>query len=92
MDCIYLGACGSCALNISYEEQKQLKTTKIKELFSKFWDGEFEFVDSDESGFRSRAEFGIWHENNDISYCMRSQQNTKLMLIMIILKLYLVMI
>lgn len=78
MDCIYLGACGSCVLNISYEDQKQLKTTKIKELFSKFWDGEFEFFDSDESGFRSRAEFGIWHENNDISYCMRSQQNTKL--------------
>ena len=70
MDCRYLGDCGSCVLTLSYSEQKQLKIAKIRELFGKFWSGEFEFFDSDESGFRSRAEFGIWHENNDISYCM----------------------
>lgn len=78
MDCRYLGDCGSCVLTLSYSEQKQLKIAKIRELFGKFWSGEFEFFDSDESGFRSRAEFGIWHENDDISYCMRSKQNTKL--------------
>ena len=72
MDCRYLGVCGSCVLTLSYSEQKQLKIAKIRELFGKFWSGEFEFFDSDGSGFRTRAEFGIWAENNDMSYCMRS--------------------
>ncbi|MEE3704225.1 tRNA (uridine(54)-C5)-methyltransferase TrmA [Campylobacter sp. CX2-8023-23] len=78
MDCKYLHRCGSCALTISYNEQKKLKIAKIKELFGKFYSGEFEFFQSNETGFRSRAEFGIWHEDGDISYCMRGVNSQKL--------------
>lgn len=71
MNCKYLGRCGSCVLALSYNEQKALKMAKISELFKDFWNGEFEFFSSNEIGFRSRAEFAIWHENGDISYAMR---------------------
>lgn len=78
MDCKYLNSCGSCVLELSYDEQKELKIAKIKELFDRFYSGEIEFFESSEVGFRSRAEFGIWHENGDISYSMRGRSSKKI--------------
>ncbi|AII14729.1 tRNA m5U54 methyltransferase [Campylobacter iguaniorum] len=74
LDCKYLGSCGSCVLNTSYEEQMEFKFNSIKELFSEFYDGEFEFFDSGITGFRSRAEFGIYHDEQGISYSMRGSK------------------
>ena len=78
MDCKYLNSCGSCVLELSYDEQKELKIAKIKELFDRFYSGEIEFFESSEVRFRSRAEFGIWHENGDISYSMRGRNSKKI--------------
>ncbi|MDR1614384.1 MAG: tRNA (uridine(54)-C5)-methyltransferase TrmA [Campylobacteraceae bacterium] len=83
MNCEYFGKCGSCTLyDLSYEEQKKFKSDYIKETFDTFGVREFEWRSSKKSHYRSRAEFMIYHEGDNISYAMhRLDKNGKLPII-----------
>ncbi|MDR0666702.1 MAG: tRNA (uridine(54)-C5)-methyltransferase TrmA, partial [Campylobacteraceae bacterium] len=75
MTCENFGKCGSCTLyDLSYEEQKRFKIDYMRELFGAFGIKEFEWRCSKTSHYRSRAEFMIYHEQDDISYAMHSQK------------------
>ncbi len=62
MECQYFGQCGSCTLYAqSYEEQVADKKERVAALLAPFFAGEIEVHTSQESHYRSRAEFRIWH-------------------------------
>lgn len=75
-DCKFLNECNSCTLKIPYNEQISLKKSKIKSHFLEFYDKEFEIFTTKDKNFRSRAEFGIFHDKNGTSYTMNGK-NTK---------------
>ena len=68
--CKFVGECGSCTLDAPYEEQVEFKKGFIKREFEPFYNGEFEFFASQRAGYRTRAEFGIWREGEELSYTM----------------------
>jgi len=70
VDCEYFGRCGSCTSNLPYLTQIDEKLSFIKSKFRDFYSGEFEFFTSNPRNYRSRAEFGIWHEGEDFFYTM----------------------
>ena len=71
MECKYFGKCGSCTLwQLSYEEQLEIKLSKIKEEFKEFYSGKITAYPSKHSHFRNRAEFRIWHNGKEINYAM----------------------
>lgn len=77
-NCEYFGSCQSCVLGIEYEEQICLKKAEISKLFGHLYTGEIKFFASDEFGFRSRSEFGFWHENDDLFYTMSGENKAKI--------------
>lgn len=77
MDCAHFGECGSCTLPWSYEEQVKFKQELIVREFSQFYEGEFEFFASAPSGYRTRAEFGIWHAGEQMFYTMNAREKGK---------------
>lgn len=77
-DCKNALKCGGCTLNCSYEEQKELKISRAKELFSSLYEGEINFFASREFAFRTRAEFGFWHEGNELFYTMKGKKNERI--------------
>ena len=71
--CSSFGSCASCVLALDYKSQKQLKIARTKELFSGIscgFAGECCFFETNESGFRSRAEFRLWHDESGVHYAM----------------------
>lgn len=68
--CKFVGECGSCTLDAPYEEQVEFKKGFIRREFEPFYSGEFEFFASQRAGYRTRAEFGIWREGEELSYTM----------------------
>ncbi len=71
MICEYFGKCGSCTLyDMDYEEQLKIKTDKEKERFSDLYSESFDILKSKDEAFRDRAEFRVYHSDNDISYAM----------------------
>ena len=68
--CKFVGECGSCTLDAPYEEQVEFKKGFIRREFEPFYSGEFEFFASQRVGYRTRAEFGIWREGEELSYTM----------------------
>ena len=73
MECPSFGVCGSCTLyNLSYDEQLEQKYLKVKHLLSPFWDRDLEVFTSPDSGYRARAEFRIWHDEDGCNYAMSS--------------------
>ena len=68
--CKFVGECGSCTLDAPYEEQVEFKKGFIRCEFEPFYNGEFEFFASQRAGYRTRAEFGIWREGEELSYTM----------------------
>ena len=68
--CKFVGECGSCTLDAPYEEQVEFKKGFIKREFEPFYSGEFEFFASQKAGYRTRAEFGVWREGEELSYTM----------------------
>ena len=76
MYCEYFGKCGSCKLyNLSYDEQIVQKKDYIKELFGDNIKENFEFFPSKDAHYRSRAEFRIWHDGDEISYGMHKLED-----------------
>ena len=77
MDCKYLKECGSCTLFTPYDEQILFKTDLIKQNFSHFYEGKFDIFSSSPKHYRTRAEFGIWHDGSKLSYTMHASQKGK---------------
>ena len=76
MDCKVFGECGSCALNLDYEAQIAQKTEFIKDLFAPYFDGKIDIFTSQKSGYRTRAEFGIFRDLDALKWTMHGK-NTK---------------
>jgi len=71
MKCSSFGICGSCVLyQMDYPTQIKYKKQKLLELFSKFDMPNLKIFTGDDSHFRARAEFRIWHEGNKSYYGM----------------------
>ncbi|SPL70480.1 tRNA (uridine(54)-C5)-methyltransferase TrmA [Acinetobacter stercoris] len=64
-------------MTASYQQQLQAKIDRITEQFSVFNPPALEVFQSPEQHYRMRAEFRIWHTENDIFYAMfeRSEDN-----------------
>lgn len=77
MQCRHFGECGSCTLDMPYDEQLEIKAERIKSSFEPFYKGELEIFASDEMGYRSRAEFGLWHEGDELFYTMGGANGDK---------------
>ncbi|MDX1295151.1 MAG: tRNA (uridine(54)-C5)-methyltransferase TrmA [Sulfurimonadaceae bacterium] len=71
MTCKHFGECGSCR---NYEggsqEQLKQKTERIGKDFSPFYTGEIDVFASPDKHYRARAEFKIWHVEDEIHYAM----------------------
>ena len=82
--CKFLGECGSCTLDMPYEEQAEFKKDLIRREFEPFYRGEFEFFASQMAGYRTRAEFGIWHDiwhsAVDLAYTMHGAKTKRIMI------------
>jgi len=80
MNCEYFGKCGSCTLHdLDYEAQKSFKLQEIKKLFEPFGVEGLEWHSSRPVHYRTRAEFVIWHDKEQISYAMhKSDKSGKL--------------
>ena len=71
MDCKYFGECGACVVyENGYEQQLNQKLELNKERFAAYFDGNISVFKSPESHYRSRSEFKIWHESDEIHYGM----------------------
>ena len=74
MECKFVLECGSCTLNLPYEQQIEFKKDLIRDEFREFYSREFEFFASSPTYYRSRAEFGIYHDGDRLSYFMRGKE------------------
>ncbi|MEB3766295.1 tRNA (uridine(54)-C5)-methyltransferase TrmA [Acinetobacter sp. MD2] len=54
----------------AYQQQLQAKVERIRAQFSDYQAPEIEVFDSPEQHFRMRAEFRIWHTEDDLFYAM----------------------
>ncbi|MGW8169108.1 MAG: tRNA (uridine(54)-C5)-methyltransferase TrmA [Sulfurovaceae bacterium] len=71
MECRHFGECGSCSLyKLSYEEQLEQKTKKVKVLLEPFYTNDLSTFTSPLSHYRARAEFRIWHNGDKSDYAM----------------------
>ncbi|NLK67289.1 MAG: tRNA (uridine(54)-C5)-methyltransferase TrmA [Campylobacteraceae bacterium] len=76
--CKHLGECGSCVLELPYEEQILAKKEFIASKFSEFYGGEFEVFESPIKHYRIRAEFGLYHEGEKLFYTMNGTKTKHL--------------
>ena len=73
MECKYFGKCGACVVYADgYEAQLNEKLLLNKKRFLDFYDGDIEVFKSPDIHYRSRSEFKIWHDGDDIHYAMNS--------------------
>lgn len=71
MDCKYFGECGACRIyENGYEAQLRDKVELNKKRFKEFYNSDIEVFKSDDSNYRSRSEFKIWHIGDEIFYGM----------------------
>jgi len=78
--CKFLGECGSCTLDMPYEEQAEFKKDLIRCEFEPFYRGEFEFFASQRAAYRTRAEFGIWRDGKELRYTMYGAKTRRIMI------------
>ena len=71
MECKHFGICGSCSMyELSYEEELKRKKELVLGLLSPFGVDELEVFSANESHYRARAEFKIWHDDCGANYAM----------------------
>ncbi len=74
MKCKHFGECGACIVyENGYESQLEEKIVLNKKRFKEFYEGEFHIVESPESHYRSRSEFKIWHQDDEVFYAMNNR-------------------
>lgn len=80
MKCQHFGVCGGCELKSSYEEQLESKLKQTRQEFSsifshlKFDSANLSIHSSVEWGFRARAEFRFYTEQNRIYFAMSNRE------------------
>ncbi|HHD81406.1 MAG TPA: tRNA (uridine(54)-C5)-methyltransferase TrmA, partial [Campylobacterales bacterium] len=71
MDCKYFGECGSCTIyEVDYNYELMEKKKKVLSLLSPFGVKNLEVFNANESHYRARAEFRVWHNDNGANYAM----------------------
>ncbi|HIO96133.1 MAG TPA: tRNA (uridine(54)-C5)-methyltransferase TrmA [Campylobacterales bacterium] len=71
MKCEHFGTCGSCAIyELSYEAELSAKKERVLSLLSPFDVKELEVFSANESHYRARSEFKIWHDEGGANYAM----------------------
>ncbi len=71
MKCKHFGECGSCSIyGINYQDELEDKKRRVLSLLSPFGVEELELFSGDDSHYRARAEFRIWHHNGRVDYAM----------------------
>ena len=71
MICKHFGECGACRLyETGYDGQLNEKLLLNQERFSPFYKGAITLFTSPEDHYRSRSEFKLWHDGDDIRYAM----------------------
>jgi tRNA (uracil-5-)-methyltransferase len=83
VDCKYFGTCGACRLyEDGYEGQLAKKVQQNKERFKSYYQGELDIFKSKEEHYRARAEFKIWHiDDDDVHYAMNHIERKGVVLI-----------
>ncbi|MDF1877122.1 tRNA (uridine(54)-C5)-methyltransferase TrmA [Sulfurimonas sp. SAG-AH-194-L11] len=73
MNCKHFGECGACIVyENGYEGQLKDKINLNKERFSHFYDGKMSVFESPDQNYRSRSEFKLWHDGDEIRYAMNN--------------------
>ncbi len=81
MNCEYFGKCGSCTLHsMSYDEQLNFKVKREKERFVDIWNDKIDIIKSEDSAFRNRSEFRVFHKMGKLDFAM-SDMDKKLLTI-----------
>ncbi len=71
MECKHFGECGACRVyDGGYDSQLQQKLDINKERFKDFYNGDIKVFSSPTQNYRSRAEFKVWHIDDQIHYAM----------------------
>lgn len=60
-----------------YQELLNQKVEHVKSLFTSLYQGDFDIVPSQKTGFRMRAEFKVWHDGDDLYYVMYKKGEPK---------------
>ncbi|MFT7860050.1 MAG: tRNA (uridine(54)-C5)-methyltransferase TrmA [Sulfurimonas sp.] len=82
MECKHFGECGACRVyEDGYEAQLAQKAAVNQERFAKFFDKEIELFRSPTQNYRSRSEFRLWHEGDEIHYAMNHAEHKGVVLI-----------
>ncbi|RUM63225.1 MAG: tRNA (uridine(54)-C5)-methyltransferase TrmA [Sulfurimonas sp.] len=73
MNCKHFGECGACIVyENGYAGQLKEKLDLNKERFSRLYDGEIYVFESPDQHYRSRSEFKLWHDGDEIRYAMNN--------------------
>ena len=82
MECKHFGECGSCKIyKDGYEAQLEYKLNINQDRFKKFYTGDIKIFRSPTKNYRSRAEFKIWHIEDEIHYAMNHSEHKGVVLI-----------
>jgi len=82
VDCKYFGQCGACRLyEDGYSAQLEKKVQENKERFASYYKGEISVYASKEEHYRARAEFKVWHVDDEIHYAMNHIEHKGVVLI-----------
>jgi len=73
MNCEHFSKCGACVVhNLGYDGQLAQKLELNRERFLPFFQESIEVFESPTEHYRSRSEFKLWHEDEEIYYAMNS--------------------
>jgi len=73
VDCQHFGECGACRVyEHGYEAQLADKVSVNQIKFKEYFSGDIAVFASPNAHYRSRSEFKIWHDGDDLHYAMNS--------------------
>lgn len=82
MECKHFGECGACKVyENGYEAQLNQKLKINYDRFKNFYNGDIKVFKSPTQNYRSRAEFKVWHVEDDIFYAMNHIEHKGVVLI-----------
>jgi tRNA (uracil-5-)-methyltransferase len=82
LECKHFGECGACVnYESGYEGQLAQKVALHTEMFQEYYNVELSVYKSQESHYRARSEFKIWHIEDDIHYAMNHKDSKGVVLI-----------